>query len=154
MFVHYSTYALTMNNTLRSPSVIDVSLKEGTILFILILVQFFLCYPDDRLVHRPFSVSKACLRSTIVVYHPSGWRDRKNEHKKKGDSFSPYQLGKAMLCPCNWVGISSINCATLDNKYRVHRQLLWDLRRGCVKEWVCVGVILCGCMHICVGGEN
>lgn len=89
----------------------------------------------------------------IVVYHPSGWRDRKkNKGKKKGASFSPYQPGKAMLCPCNCVGISSINSATLDNKYRVHRQLLWDLKRGCVKEYVCLFVHVC--TRVCAERKN
>lgn len=119
-------------------------------------IQFYLaCSVPSLVLWWPVSVQAILLcqrhvSSTIVVYHLSGWRDRKNEHKKKGDSFSPYQLGKAMLCPCNWVGISSINCATLDNKYRVHRQLLWDLKRGCVKEWVCVFVCVCGCARTCV----
>lgn len=57
-----------------------------------------------------------------------------------------------MLCPCNWVGISSINCATLDNKYRVHRQLLWDLKRGCVKEYA--GVCVFVCEHTCLLGRT
>lgn len=42
-----------------------------------------------------------------------------------------------MLCPCNCVGISSINSAILDNKYRARGQLLWDLKRGWVCECVC-----------------
>lgn len=74
--------------------------------------------------------------------------EKKKQREKKGASFSPHQLGEAMLCPCNCVGISSINSATLDNKYRVHRQLLWDLRRGCVK--VCLCVCVCVCLSLCV----
>lgn len=59
----------------------------------------------------------------------------KKQGKKEGASFSTNKLGEAMLCPCNCVGISSINSAILDNKYRARRQLLWDLKRG----WVCEG---------------
>lgn len=82
-----------------------------------------------------------------------GWGEKPRE--KKGASFSPYQLREAMLCPCNCVGISSISSATLDNKYRVHRQLLWDLKRGCGKRCACVcvgwlGSIVCLCVCECV----
>lgn len=99
-----------------------------------------------------FSVSARCIpqHCCISPFWMEGWK--KNEGKKKGASFSPYQLGKAMLCPCNCVGISSINSATLDNKYRVHRQLLRDLKRGCVKEYVCV--CLCTFVHVCVERKN
>lgn len=79
-----------------------------------------------------------------------GGVEKKKQREKKGASFSPHQLGEAMLCPCNCVGISSINSATLDNKYRVHRQLLWDLKRGCVKVCVCVCLCVYLCLSLCV----
>lgn len=77
---------------------------------------------------------------------------KKAKGKKKGASFSPYRLGEAMLCPCNCVGISSINSATLDNKYRATRQVLRDQTRGYVNEW-CICVCACVallCAYVCV----
>lgn len=74
---------------------------------------------DLSLVTAMQHVLKICVPQHCCI-SPLWMVGHKTKCKKKGDSFSPYQLGKAMLWPCNWGGISSINSATLDNKYRVH----------------------------------
>lgn len=144
-------YTLSTYEVVRNPFKMNTALQEVTASPIW---PVFVCPLDgDRLswvqavstCWRDVS-SKHCCISPFLM---EGWKKKKKKRgKKKGASFSPYQLGKAMLCPCNWVGISSINSATPDNKYRVHRQLPRDLKRGCVKEyvWDC----LCTFVHVCV----
>lgn len=102
----------------------DITLKEVTASPILPLLVCPL-YGDGLSGRRTFQcVGEMYPPTLLYITLVDGGIEKKNKGKKKGASFSPYQLGKAMLCPCNCVGISSINSATLDNKYRVHRQLL------------------------------
>lgn len=144
VFLHRSVATYT---TLRNPSSMDTTLKKSYGLLPIWPVHVCPLYCDGLSVCRVFQCVGEMYPPTLLYITLLDGGVKKNGGKKKGASFSPYQLRKAMLCPCNWVGISSINSATLDNKYRVHRQLLWDLKRGCVKEYVCVR--LCAHVHVC-----